>query len=296
VWTPRGKDWVWRQWISSRRIPGYHCIRAQPFENRAILGSTPDFYAHLKQSYDPRFYLQEVLGEYVDMFSGAVYHAFSDKNIRSCSYIDREPLIIAMDFNVNPMAGAILQQHKWGRQAEVHVLAEIVLPSSHIVAWCEELVRQTLPWAEAATAGSIELQFFGDAAGGQRRAESNGNSAWRIVEEFFAKQPRYRAKFRYERKNPPVADRINAVNAMLCSFGQGYTQAGQRNLYIDPACRELLNDLEELAWKVDAHGATIPEIDGRNPKRKHISDAVGYYIHSCHSLDRSRPAMTKETF
>jgi hypothetical protein len=142
----------------------------------------------------------------------------------------------------------------------------------------------------------LSCSFSGTRPAGSGEPESSGDSAWRIVEEFFARQPRHRAKFFYEKKNPPVADRVQAMNAMLCSFGQGYTQAGQRYLYIDPACRELLTDLEELAWKVDAHGTTYPEIDGRNPKRKHISDAVGYYIHSCHSLDRSRLAVTKDFF
>ena len=57
-------------------------------------------------------------------------------------------------------------------------------------------------------------------------------------------------------------------------------------LRIDPCCRELLTDLEEIRWKVDAHGNTYPELDKRDPKRTHVSDALGYYCAKEHSLTR----------
>jgi phage terminase large subunit len=286
VWTPKGKDWVWRAFISARKVQGYNVVLARPFENRAVLDSTPDFYENLKRSYDEKFYRQEVLGEYVDMFSGAVYHSFSDANVRPCLYDPGKPLIIAMDFNVNPMAGAILQEHKWGRQPEVHVLQEIVLPSSHTIEWCRELVRRIQPWADAERkAGrTLELRFYGDAAGRAKQASSGGESNWSLVETFFSLQTDMRSKFRYSKTNPEVVARVNSTNSMLCSFGQGYMLAGERYVRIDPSCTELIADYEEVEWKVDAHGNTFPEIDKSNPKRTHISDAVGYYFHEEHSL------------
>ncbi len=33
AWTPKGKDWVWRRFISARRVPTCHAVVAQPFEN-----------------------------------------------------------------------------------------------------------------------------------------------------------------------------------------------------------------------------------------------------------------------
>jgi hypothetical protein len=57
-------------------------------------------------------------------------------------------------------------------------------------------------------------------------------------------------------------------------------------LLIDPSCRELLADLEEVNWKVDAHGNTYPELDKRDPKRTHVSDALGYYCATEHGLTR----------
>jgi len=45
--------------------------------------------------------------------------------------------------------------------------------------------------------------------------------------------------------NPPVKDRVNCVNALLCSYAQ------QRRLQISPRCRHLLRDFEQVRWKSD---------------------------------------------
>ena len=45
----------------------------EPFENRHLLDKIPDFYERLKDSYDEKFYQQEVLGEYLSMDGGRVY-------------------------------------------------------------------------------------------------------------------------------------------------------------------------------------------------------------------------------
>ena len=61
VWTPKGYDWVYRKFISDP-VTGYEAILAKPFENRHLLEKIPDFYERLKDSYDEKFYQQEVLG------------------------------------------------------------------------------------------------------------------------------------------------------------------------------------------------------------------------------------------
>ena len=75
VWTPKGYDWVYERFIESS-IPGYETVLAQPFENRYLLERVPDYYERLRNSYDERFYQQEILGEYLSLHAGRVYHAF----------------------------------------------------------------------------------------------------------------------------------------------------------------------------------------------------------------------------
>jgi hypothetical protein len=92
----------------------------------------------------------------------------------------------------------------------------------------------------------------------------------------------YDCTYMYERANPTVVDRVNAMNGMLCTFGDR-NDAGTRRLLIHPSCKELIQDFEDCRWKMDAHENVYPEMDKTDPKRTHLSDALGYYIHSRHS-------------
>ena len=134
----------------------------------------------------------------------------------------------------------------------------------------------------------MEVEIYGHATGGARSAASGGESNWSIIEKLFASEPNYQARFQYPRTNPPVIDRINAVNALLDSLGDRDSRSDTVRLRIDPSCRELLADLEDVNWKVDAHGNTYSELDKRDPKRTHVSDALGYYCEAEHSLTRQR--------
>jgi hypothetical protein len=73
-------------------------------------------------------------------------------------------------------------------------------------------------------------------------------------------------------KNPDVAERINRVNAKILNG------KGERSLTVSPRCQQLIRDLEQVCWKVDANGNVVREIDESNPKRKHTSDALGYLV------------------
>src|SRR6266849_9420728 len=123
AWTPKGYDWVYQRFIAEPK-PGYEVIRAEPNENRFLLGKTPDFYKNLKGSYDEKFYQQEALGQYVQMHGGRVYHTFDRQDHLVDLTPDRRiPLLWALDFNVDPMS-SVVAQILAGR---VTVLNEIVL-------------------------------------------------------------------------------------------------------------------------------------------------------------------------
>jgi phage terminase large subunit len=51
-------------------------------------------------------------------------------------------------------------------------------------------------------------------------------------------------------------------------------------LLIDPRCRQLIRDVEQVAWKTDANGNPLVELDKSDRMRTHTSDALGYYIAS----------------
>jgi phage terminase large subunit len=70
-----------------------------------------------------------------------------------------------------------------------------------------------------------------------------------------------------------VRDRINCVNARLRN------QAGDSRLFIDPKCKELIRDLEEVSWAVDSTGAATEDLNKSDKNRTHTSDALGYFIY-----------------
>src|SRR5207248_341944 len=109
VWTPKGYDWVYRRFIASP-TPGYKAVIAQPNENRFLLEKIPDFYTRLKDSYDEKFYEQEVLGSYLNMDGGRVYSSFDrNQHVQELRVDASRPLLWALDFNVDPMSSVIAQ-------------------------------------------------------------------------------------------------------------------------------------------------------------------------------------------
>ncbi len=79
-------------------------------------------------------------------------------------------------------------------------------------------------------------------------------------------------KMRVPLKNPPVPDRINAVNTALKD------EIGAVNLQVNPDCPELIQDFEEVL--TDNAGGIKKTKNSRDPyyKRTHSSDAIGYWI------------------
>jgi hypothetical protein len=116
-------------------------------------------------------------------------------------------------------------------------------------------------------ANSLPGAHNGDASGHQRRTSGSATD-WTIIREFFARTiPHFNHSIRSNSVNPAVRDRVNCVNARLRNA------LGEAHLFIDPRCRELIRDLEQVSW---APGAS--EIDKRDPARTHDSDALGYYV------------------
>ena len=254
VWTPKGRDWVWRKFIE-KETKNYEVILAAPYENRFVLGRVPDFYERLKSSYNEQFFAQEVLGQYVYASESLVYFAFDrDKNLRDGKADPTEPLLWALDFNVTPMSSVVAQRSDRGLQ----VLDEIILRRSSTREACEEFLAR---WGHY-RAG---VRVFGDASGRSRR--TTGASDFEIVEGQLA-QAGIRADFRVPRANPPVRERTNLVNALMGDAGGGV------RLWIDGRCRELIRDFEEVRYKP---GSTVMDKD-RDPDRTHVSDALGYLL------------------
>ncbi|HWF10744.1 MAG TPA: terminase family protein [Bryobacteraceae bacterium] len=255
VWTPKGFDWVHRRFIS-HRVEGYETIQARPFENRFLLEQVPDFYERLRGSYDENFYRQEVLGDYLNVRGGLVYHAFDrEKNLREAQVDPARPVVWALDFNVDPMCSVVAQVARTG---QVVVLDEIALRRATTEQACEEFEKRFgMP-----RAGVV---IYGDASGASMN--TTGYSDYQVIRSFFTARAGT-VSYRVPKANPPVRARVALVNARLRNAN------GEAQLFIDPKCNELIDDFEQVSYREDS-----AEIDKeKDRKRTHLSDALGYLI------------------
>ena len=255
VWTPKGFDWVYRKFIA-QPAEGYEAVQAKPFENRFLLATVPDFYERLRGSYDENFFRQEVLGDYLNARGGLVYHAFDrQKNVRALEVDESRAVVWAVDFNVDPMSSVVAQVE---RNGEVAVLDEIVLRRATTEQACEEFEKRFgLP-----RAGVV---VYGDASGASMH--TTGHSDYQVIRNYFSSRMA-KVSYRVPKANPPVRDRVSVVNARLRNA------RGETQLFVDPKCKELIADFEQVSYQEDS-----TQIDkDKDRKRTHLSDALGYLI------------------
>ena len=255
VWTPKGQDWVFKKFIEHTR-QGFELFRAEPFENRHLLGAVPDFYEQLRSSYSDAFFRQEVLGEYLTSNDNRVYQAFErSSNVKPTALDSELPLLWALDFNVDPMCSVVAQV----QGEEVLVLDEIVLHRASTTDACEQFHGR---FPKHATG----VLIYGDATG--KRLQTAGTTDFGMIRQYFLKKRIRPFKLKVPNSNPPVRDRIELVNSRLRSAD------GEVHLRIDPRCERLIEDLEAVSYR-----SGTSEIDKTKDKQlTHLSDALGYLL------------------
>ncbi len=273
VWTPQGHDWLYKRFIHEP-VRGYSCVRAKPFENRYLLERTPDYYERLESSYDPRFYRQEALGEYLNSRADRVYHCFNPVlHVVGHAYDARKPLLWGLDFNVAPMSSVLLQVH----DSRMAVIDEIVLERATTEEACMEFENRYKNHMGA-------LEIFGDASG--RNMHTTGTNDYTMLQSYLYRAGFRNVKLRVPSKNPPVLNRVQKVNALLTNA------LGEVQLEVDPRCKELIKDFEEVMFKPES--GVVDKV--RDPRRTHASDALGYVLWELFSEKPSAGEINKRLF
>jgi len=180
---------------------------------------------------------------------------FYDRLKRSydTKFYDQE-VLWALDFNVDPMSSIIAQIDG----EKIRVLDEIVLSRVTTEEACREFVRR-YPNAQ-------RVIVYGDASG--NRMQTTGASDYGMMRRFFQQQCMNNIDYRVPSSNPAVRDRLDIMNGSLRSA------EGGRYLQIDPRCKELILDLEQV---VLLEGTMIID-KTKDPRRTHLSDALGYLV------------------
>jgi hypothetical protein len=263
IGTPQGLNHFHDLVESAETLPDWKIFRFTTAEGGNV---PPEELISASQQLDARTFRQEFEARFESLGVGRAYHAFERvQNVRRIGFNPRAPVSWAMDFNMNPLCSVLLQT----TAGRVLVLEEMILSDSNTLAACEELLSRTQKWQ---TGSVLNIYIYGDATGEQRRTSSS-RTDWQIVKDFFGRhKDRFQAYFCVPSSNPPVKDRVNCVNAMLRNH------AGEQRMFVDQSCKSLIQDFEYVSWKADPHGNTLADLDKSDPKRTHVSDAIGYYV------------------
>ena len=207
---------------------------------------SPNELALLQSTMDAKLYAQEIEASF-ELETARVYHAFlRDQNVADVPLIPGPPLLVGMDFNINPMTAVVAQ--KVGGQC--HVSAEIVLPNSNTFQMMEELLRRYPQHRGMVHPDPSGAARKTSAAVGQTDHVIIRQAGWDV----------------YTVRPYPIVDRINSVNAMFQNAN------GQRRLFIDRQCKTLIRALDSLTFKAGTH---LPD---KSTGLDHITDALGYLV------------------
>lgn len=247
------------------------CVNAPTTENTRL----PEGFVDTLTALGDEAWAQTYVHGKTGVKKGRVYRAFSrdthiDKDGEIAFWHEDLPLLLALDFNVNPMTGTVSQIL---RDKTLITIDEFWIEHGTTEDLCKEFKRRW--WDKAAgertdrstIEGGQRLIVYGDAAGNSRTTKV-AESDYDIIRRELRHWPRGMT-LRVPDANPPIKDRVNAVNAKLRNG------KGEVTWYIAPKCKRLIRDLDRVRWR---EGVT--EFDKKSdPTLTHVSDGVGYLIH-----------------
>lgn len=242
--TPEGFRFVYETWGKNPK-PGYAMVQAATYSNPFL---PEDYVQTLRDSYPAALINAYIEGKFVNLSSGAVYPDFDrTKNHSDSTIQDGEPVLIGLDFNRLHMAAVVY-----------------VLRDGWPVAVGEVTDGRDTPYMarllkEQYQAKGHAVTVFPDASGANSSSKNASESDLSILRE-------HGLTVRVNATNPAVADRINAMNALICN-GDGV----RRYKVNTHRCPKLTEALEQQAYDKNGQPDKSSGVD-------HALDAAGYPI------------------
>jgi len=241
--TPKGFNWFKDLFTNAKSDDDWDSFQFTTLDGGNV---PPEEIESARKDLDEKTFRQEYEASF-ETYSGVIYYSFTDDNIQKRTLTAEDKMLyLLVDFNRNPMSGAIAVPTKNG----LHCIDEIIIYGSNTDEMVEE-VRNRYP--------TQKIVAFPDPAGIQIKTSAGGKSDISILENagFVVK---------YKRKHPAVRDRINAVNSLLCNSHK------ERRLLFDPKCKHTIKSFRQQTYK---EGTRIPDKDSG---WDHATDAVGYGV------------------
>lgn len=244
--TPEGFRFCHKKFVqlpqeSPDLLKNYGLVQASTYENEKHLPA--DYIPSLKESYPAELVEAYILGQFTNLTSGTVFRQYNRERCNSTErIIEKEPLFIGQDFNVQKMASAIFVQRKDG----YHAVAELkdLFDTPDVV----KIIKER--WADK----GHRIIIYPDASGGSRKSvDASKSDISLLTQAGFA--------VRNNPRNPAIKDRILATNK---AFEVGKVKVNAKE------CPTIARCLEQQSYD-----------DNGEPDKKtgfdHMNEAVGYF-------------------
>jgi hypothetical protein len=242
--TPEGFRWMWNTFGSdeAKQRPDRQLIKMRTADNPHL---PPDFIERLEANYDPSLLRAYLDGEFVNLTTGQVYDRFDRAKHVTTTVPDitREPIRVGIDFNVGNMSAVIAVRLNNG----LLVIDEIA--GAHDTDALAQEIRRRHP--------QQQIYIYPDASGGSRSTNASQTDI-QILES-------YGMSNQSPRSNPPVRDRVAAVQALL------ENGKGQVRLQVAQGCRRVIECLELQCYSDKGEPDKDAGFD-------HMNDALGYLV------------------
>jgi hypothetical protein len=260
IGTPKGYNHFHEMWTKAHDASGWEAFQFTTADGGNV---SSEELASAQAEMDERTFRQEFKASF-ESLAGRVYQAFERSiHVRSDLVdVPSLPLLIGMDFNVNPMS-AILSVMMGG---QLHTFGEIEIPNGNTELMVAEIRRRYPQRA---------IQVYPDPSGQARKTSAPvGQTDFSLIKGSGM-------RIIAPHQAPLVVDRVNEVNAVFRNA------AGEVRAFVHPSCKVLIRGMEGLTWK---EGTSAPD---KSLGLDHMTDAFGYLVHSEFPLIK-RTATSKE--
>ena len=242
--TPEGFRWMHQTFASddAQQRTDRRLIKMRTADNPHL---PPDFIERLQANYDPSLLKAYLDGEFVNLTTGQVYDRFdrSKHVIDKPAKFDDESLRVGVDFNVGNMSAIIAVR------SGQHLTVIDEISGAHDTDALAQEIKRRYP--------DHRIYAYPDASGGNRSTNASQTDI-QILESYgFSNQS--------PRSNPPVRDRVAAVQALL------ENGKGQVRLQIAGTCKKLIECLELQSYSEKGEPDKEAGYD-------HMNDALGYVV------------------
>ena len=269
--------WMYSMFVENVDMAIMDIFYATTYDN--IDNLPPGYIDRLKRVYTQELFDRMVLAKWVSLSKGLIYSKFSrikhegnwinrSTNENEVFFDENLPIVWAWDFNIGdgkPMSSALGQIKKGSfnghGRPEIHWFDEIVIESTDTNDILDEF--ESRKYLTLLKNDKYKVEIFGDASGRARDSRSKSTDYSIMRDRGYRNQC-------VPRKNPPIRERHNTVNALL------ENAEGDIRMKIHPQCKTILKGLEIGRLR---KGAEYLE---EETYWQHITTAVGYY--ACEKL------------